>query len=320
MVMSFTIRAVTLDDFPRMVEIINSQETEGTTLEDVQRSEQLRPAEMPHHRLGAFGENGVMVAFGTSWTSPEMPAGCFGLRVRVDQPYRHLGAGRAIYNSLEDWAINQGATRLETSVREDQPETLAWAARRGWVKEHHLFESTLQLTDWAPADWQLEAVQKAEAGGIRFAHLADLVSGEELFRRYYDLIAVMMRDVPVFGDRPLPPFELWKKYVESDPHFDANNVIVAVDGDTWAAMADLQVMESGGMYHGLTAVDRPYRGRGLSTAIKVVALQHAKAKGAPYVRTNNHSANAPMLAVNRKFGYVPAPGFFTVAKTLPTLN
>ena len=318
--MSFQIRPTTSEDFPRIVAIINSQETEGTTLEDVLRNEQLRPADMPHLRMGAFDLNGEMLAFATGWHSDEMPAGCFGLRVRVDQPYRYLGAGSALYNSLEDWAMNQGATRLETTVREGQPEALAWAERRGWVKEHHLFESTLQLTDWAPAEWQLEAVRHAEASGIRFAHLADLVSGAELFHRYYDLIAVMMRDVPVFGERPLPPFDMWKKYVEADPHFDAQNVIVAVDGDTWAAMADLQVMESGGMYHGLTAVDRPYRGRGLSTAIKVVALQHAKAKGAPYVRTNNHSANAPMLAVNRKFGYVPAPGFFTVAKTLPHIG
>lgn len=318
--MLFKLRPTTTEDFPRIVEIINSQETEGTTLEDVLRSEQLRPADMPHIRLGAFDESGRLVAFGTGWRSHEMPAGCYGLRVRVDQAYRHLGAGRSIYNGLEDWAMNQGATRLETTVKENQPEAMAWAERRGWVKEHHLFESTLQLTDWTPADWQAEAVRQAEAGGIRFAHLADLVSGEELFRRYYDLIAVMMRDVPVFGERPLPPFDMWKKYVESDPHFDARNVIVAVDGDRWAAMADLQVMESGGMYHGLTAVDRPYRGRGLSTAIKVVALQHAKAKGVPYVRTNNHSANERMLAVNRKFGYVPAPGFFTLAKTLPKLD
>ncbi|HYF77327.1 MAG TPA: GNAT family N-acetyltransferase [Symbiobacteriaceae bacterium] len=315
--MSFKIRPMTPADFPRLVDIINSQEVEGTTLEEMQRSESLRPADMPHFRLGAMNADGELVAFGTSYRGLEMPAGCFGLRVRVDMPYRHLGAGRSLYNALEDWALNQGATRLETTVREDLPEALAWAERRGWVKEQHLFESTLQLTDWAPSDWQEEAVRKAEASGIRFAHLADLVSGDELFRRYYDLITLMMRDVPVFGQRPLPDFDLWKKFVESDPHFDPMNVIVAVDGDTWAAMADLQVMESGGMYHGLTAVERPYRGRGLSTAIKVVALQYAKAKGAPYVRTNNHSANAPMLAVNRKFGYVPAPGFFVVAKTLP---
>ncbi|MDF2627982.1 MAG: GCN5-related N-acetyltransferase [Symbiobacteriaceae bacterium] len=319
--MTLSIRPTTADDFPRIVSIINSQETEGTTLEGMLRSEQLRPADMPHFRLGAFDETGELVAFGTSWRSPQMPTGCFGLRVRVDQPYRHRGAGRALYNVLEDWVMNQGATRLETEVKDNQPEAMAWADRRGWVKEHHLFESTLQLTDWAPADWQHEAVRQAEAAGIRFAHLSELVSGDELYRRYYDLISLMMRDVPAFGDRPLPPFEMWKKYLTADPHFDPANVIIAVDGDTWAAMADLQVMQStGGMYHGLTAVDRPYRGRGLSTAIKVVALQHAKAKGAPYVRTNNHSANAPMLAVNRKFGYVPAPGFFTIAKTLPKLD
>lgn len=313
---TFTIRPLTVADYPRMVAMINSQETEGTSFEEMERRDRLRSAELPFIRLGAVNTDGEVVAQGHAAHDQWMPDGCFALRVRVDLASRHLGAGAEVYRALEDWALVQGATRLETQVKENQPEALAWAERRGWVKEHHLFESTLQLADWAPPADLLDAVRRAEASGIRFAHLADEVPEAETLRRHYDLLTEMVVDVPVFGERGMPPFEVWKQYVEADPHYDPHNVILAVDGEKWAAMAELNPMLSGGMYHGLTAVGRDYRGRGLSTAVKVVALEYARDKGVPYVRTNNHSANERMLAVNRKFGYVPAPGFYTVAKAI----
>lgn len=314
--MQIRIRRSTPNDFPRIVEIINSQEREPTTMESFLRSESMRPADMPHFRLVAENEEGVLVGTGAGFHAPEQPEGVYGARVRVDRPYRRQGVATQIYRQLEDWAVGQGARRIESTVREGDDDAMTWIESIGWKKEHHLFESTLDLTTWeAPAELA-EVLRKAEASGIRFTHLSDEVQGEELFRRYYDFIGVMMKDVPVFGERPMIAFDLWKKYVTGDPHFDPANVMLAVDGDKWVALCDLQIMESGGAYHGLTSVDREYRGRGLSSAIKVYALQYAKAKGIPYVRTNNHSANERMLAVNRKFGYTPAPGFYTVAKTL----
>jgi RimJ/RimL family protein N-acetyltransferase len=63
-------------------------------------------------------------------------------------------------------------------------------------------------------------------------------------------------------------------------------------------------------------LERAYRGRGLSLAIKVVALIWAKEQGYPYARTYNYSANQRMLASNQRLGYLPQPGFFQVFKQL----
>jgi len=38
--------------------------------------------------------------------------------------------------------------------------------------------------------------------------------------------------------------------------------------------------------------------------------------GAAYLRTHNDSRNAPMLAVNQRYGYRPRPGQIWVAKAL----
>lgn len=39
------------------------------------------------------------------------------------------------------------------------------------------------------------------------------------------------------------------------------------------------------------------------------------AQGVSELSTLNHSANAPMLAVNRKLGYMPLQGIYRVVKT-----
>lgn len=55
---------------------------------------------------------------------------------------------------------------------------------------------------------------------------------------------------------------------------------------------------------------RDYRGRGLAQALKLQTVLLARRAGMRTIRTNNDSLNAPMLAVNRKLGYRPEPGYY----------
>ena len=55
---------------------------------------------------------------------------------------------------------------------------------------------------------------------------------------------------------------------------------------------------------------REFRGRGLAQALKWQTVLLAKKEGMRYIRTNNDSQNAPMLAINRKLGYQPEPGLY----------
>ncbi len=52
---------------------------------------------------------------------------------------------------------------------------------------------------------------------------------------------------------------------------------------------------------------REWRGRGVATALKVAAIGVARALGAPTIRTDNASDNAPMLRVNDRLGFVRDP-------------
>lgn len=311
--MAFTIRPLSEEDFPQMIEIINSQVPEPTNLEEFLRGERNRPPGTRLRRMAALDEDGKIVGYNLAQTGPNFPPGYFFVRVRIDRPSAGRGVGSALLRDAEEWSIAEGATRLETDCKENETEAVAWVERRGYIREHHIFESTLDLRNWNPEPF-LDAVVTARDSGIRFTSLGAEGVTEENFRRYYELNKKLSRDVPAYGDRPFPEYEVWIKWMKEDPRFQPEGVVLAADGERWVALSHLIVTATGNLYQGLTAVDREYRGRNLSLAIKVVALGWAKAKGYPQNRTNNHSANAPMLATNRRLGYVPEPGVYAYYK------
>ena len=102
------------------------------------------------------------------------------------------------------------------------------------------------------------------------------------------------------------------------PEFDANAVVLAenADGD-WVGMSVLGFQEHTTIgWTNITGVAREYRGQGVALALKVKALETAKARGCTLILTENHEDNAPMRAINKKLGFTPdAPGV-TYVKTL----
>jgi mycothiol synthase len=67
---------------------------------------------------------------------------------------------------------------------------------------------------------------------------------------------------------------------------------------------------------GYTGVLRAYRGRGVATALKVAAVQWARARGMAYIYTGNDLTNAPMLAINSQLGFEPLPASAQLVKHL----
>jgi hypothetical protein len=69
-------------------------------------------------------------------------------------------------------------------------------------------------------------------------------------------------------------------------------------------------------YNLMTGVMPEYRGRKIAQASKLVTIRFAREQGADTIATNNASNNAPMLAINRKLGYVPLPGVYRLVNPL----
>lgn len=70
------------------------------------------------------------------------------------------------------------------------------------------------------------------------------------------------------------------------------------------------------MYNMMTGVEPSYRGRHIALALKLLVIECARSYGAAYMRTNNDSENAPMLAVNHKLGYQLQPGRYLLTQSL----
>lgn len=313
--MTLRIRPFTSADYPVLAAIASEQQNEPTTAESMERNDQRRPASIIFTRLVAEGANGEVIGYALANGGPPMPTGKFHGRVRVAVAHQGTGAGRLLWGALQGWLHEQGAQKLETSVHEKDERAQAIAKREGFNQTHHLFESTLALPTWDPTPW-LGTVADAESSGIRFTTMAELGMTDEWCRRLHAVSTRTERDIPNSEGMGEIPYEDWIRFIANNPQFPPEGVHLALDGEQIAALALVTRLPSGALYNGFTGVDRPYRGRGLALALKVEALRWAKSTGAPYVRTNNHSVNGPMLAVNRKLGYIPEPGFFILEKSL----
>ncbi len=51
----------------------------------------------------------------------------------VDAPWRGLGAGRALLEAIEAWALERGATRLQLLADRENAPALAFYGRMGWA-------------------------------------------------------------------------------------------------------------------------------------------------------------------------------------------
>jgi RimJ/RimL family protein N-acetyltransferase len=95
-------------------------------------------------------------------------------------------------------------------------------------------------------------------------------------------------------------------------------VVINTATDIWVAMSAITRFAGTDYAYNLhTGVDKRYRGRKLAQAVKVLALRYARAAlDVNTVRTQHNAQNAPMIAIDRKLGYVQTPGTFSMQKMI----
>jgi RimJ/RimL family protein N-acetyltransferase len=128
-------------------------------------------------------------------------------------------------------------------------------------------------------------------------------------------------DTPLWtGGHCWDTFEEFQHDVCSQEWYKPGGQMVVIDESTgdWAAMSAITRFEdSTDAYNLFTGVDRRYRGQKLAQAVKVLALRYARdVLKTPGVRTNHNTANAPMITIDKKFGYVQVPGYFALLKKI----
>ena len=244
-------------------------------------------------------ENGTVLGSGFAALFPGLPE---SPRVMVTVPLRHRrrGAGTTLYSAISDWARDRGLETLEAVLTDNDPASLAFAERRGFVQERHEKGVALDLTAIDPPP--VEAPE-----GVEIVTWADR---PELARGLFEVSVETSKDVPGYEDEKHEPFEAWLAHEMQGPGDRPEATFVAVAGDEAVGYAkfSLSSTDSARAYHDLTAVKRDWRRRGIARALKSAQIGWAKANGFELLRTTNDERNAPMRRLNAQLGYRPAIG------------
>jgi GNAT superfamily N-acetyltransferase len=227
---------------------------------------------------------------------------------------RRRGIGTLLYEDGMAYVRERQANKLDSSVRDDDAESLGFAERRGFHTDLHVYSSRLNVPEFDEAPFA-GAVEAAEATGIRFFSMADLGNTPEAQRKLYELNRYIDGEIP--GERVFPSFEEFSEIVFASEWYVPEGQIVAADGERWVGMSAVGLFPEKDMMRVMvTGVDDNYRGRGIGLALKLLTHRVAKRHGVKHLVTGNAAHNAPMLAINTKLGYGKMRGTYYLQRVI----
>lgn len=305
-------------DFGRLAELFTAEQNDPTT-EAGLRSDYEAHKERIIRLMVAEDEQGELLGFNWMTRSRVDPKQAY-LYVIVKPEYHGQGVGRRLYTDLEQAAGSAQVTQLEAGVRDDCPRCRSFADRSGFSEQRHSIGMTLNLNTFDDRPYNA-TIAKLQVEGFQFTSMETLGNTGEAQRKLYTLNDMTASETPGSeGVHPWLDFEDFQKSVCQANWYRPAGQMVVIDTNTgtWAGLSAITRFEGMDPAYNLhTGVDKRYRGRKLAQAIKVLALRYAhEVLEVDTVRTNHNSQNDPMIAIDRKFGYIQTPGIFTMVKKL----
>ena len=220
--------------------------------------------------------------------------------VTVLAEHRRRGVGTALYRSLSAWTREHGIDEIEVPALDDDPESIAFATRRGFVEERRELGVVLELTGMGPPEL-------VAPDGIEIVSWADR---PELAHGMYEVSLEAYPDIPGFEDDELESFEDWLAHdmQGSGDYPEATFVAVAGDEVVGYAKFALTAAQPTVAFHDVSGVKRAWRGRGIARALKTAQIRWAIANGFTELRTRNEERNEPIRRLNASLGYRPGIG------------
>jgi GNAT superfamily N-acetyltransferase len=255
------------------------------------RERLVRPFRLEGRLLLLAGELGCARA------TPSDIEGRASVEVFVVPAARGRGLGSQLFAHCVEHARTLGARELSTTVDELSEPGRAFTAVRGFVEVDREVELRRAIADEPEPEPLPE---------IRVFSLAEQPS---LLEGAYEAVAV-----EAYSDMPLPgSYRLTReKWLEEERAGVADASFVALDGDDVVGYAGMQ----GDGEHGLTAVRRSHRRRGIATHLKRRQLAWAAQAGVPELVTFTQGRNSTMQRLNQRLGYVPQPAWLKLKATL----
>jgi GNAT superfamily N-acetyltransferase len=314
---SITIRpADPTKDFPRIADLLTATSLDPVSVDDLHEDEARMPPGKLRQRLVAVAASNQVIGHAWAIHYPSQSAGLFHLFVVVDPPHQQQGIGARLYNQITQFTQSHGATMLSTEILEREPAALAFAQRRGFTIARHAIAATLDLAsfDERPFAGQIESL---EVSGIRFCSFADVGDTPETRRKLYEINRIATVEDPAALEPTFPTFETWCRLIPDSASFQPTGQLLATDGENFVGFSGIGYDPDTRTAHTLTTgIHAAYRGRKLAQALKLLAIRFARASGATQIVTETDARNAAMIAINRKLGFQPQPGYYGLIKNL----
>jgi GNAT superfamily N-acetyltransferase len=238
---------------------------------------------------------------GIGFTGPSDSPGRQHIAIRVLPDARGRGVGSALFELAFGHAREVGGTTVGGHVFEDDAYSLGFVERRGFEPKDRQLELVREIAFGEPEPEPLPGIEIVE---LRDEHVGGA----------YAVAVECFPDMATPEPVVAPPFETWREDELGGPV-----TFVALGAARVVGYASLTHREGlDDLFdHGLTAVLRSHRGRGIATALKQTQIAWASRAGVRELSTWTQEGNAAMVAVNRKLGYRELPGIFNVRRPLP---
>ena len=245
--------------------------------------------------------------------------GKYTLDIQVHPAYQRQGIGDALVQAIYVALAQQSPAPvlLTTGTRTDKTGALAFLAKHGFTEVMRHPSSTLDVQAFDGAAFA-PILEKVRQAGFKIYSMTELKArNPNWIRIWYDLELAINDDVPT-ADRGEPlPFATFAGYVDG-PLVATDAAFIAEDATgQYVGVSSLNIPAPGSpvLQTGMTGVLRSHRRQGLATALKVHAIQFAKAYGAKAIDTSNEEHN-PMYQLNLALGFQPAPAWLDFEKSM----
>ena len=319
----YSIRAFTESDYPAVARINSAILPEfPETAEDARRWSDVvtkDPGRLMRKLIVEEAGSGSVVGWGqVAHTLFNFHPDKYNVRVAVDAAHRRKGIGQELYRLLETDAVERKAVSLWASAREDDPSSIRFLDRRGFVTTHKIWSSRLNLIDLDLSNFP-DGSKAMSDSGIRISTLAaEGADRPEVQRRLYELSRITSEDVPRQGEYEPVSFEDFYAIDIGGSNAIPDALFLACFGDKYVAWSSLQLLRGlpDTLDIGFTGTLPEFRGRGIASELKRRAVVYARDHGYRYMVTGNDSLNPKIWAINERLGFQKQMVMVQAEKTL----
>jgi GNAT superfamily N-acetyltransferase len=255
--------------------------------------------------------NDDIIAMGyirANWSGTVQPGRYWlGLFVRPD--HRGQGVDLAMLRRAEREVIasSDDPREFASCIRQDFIEAAGYLEPERFEERFRSWGAHLDLGSFDACRFE-PSIERLRRSGVRLASYRDLAADPERDRRLVALQRELERDVLAF--EPIIPRRSFD-VTDAETLLDTCFVAIDPDGSYIGIASAFGKPGAHGVGSAFTGVARPYRGRGIATALKSRTAGAARALGYLDMNAGGGGVDTPMMRVNRKLGFEIEPAWLT---------